>query len=221
MNRMVPGVLAAAGGIVGILVVGAIAVTGRESIPEPEAPFGGISEGQPDQSFTGPAGKSVSTEDASALPRAVSPVGMTGQEDGAATVSYAAIVDERKIVRSAVLRAQVSNVADAFAQVGRMAVAAGGFVADASFREDEKRQTATVTLRVPANRFDELLQQLRGVSTKIDSETAKANDVTGEYSDLGARLRALEAAEGQLLQLLAQARNVGEVLQVQDRLNTV
>ena len=102
-----------------------------------------------------------------------------------------------------------------------MAVAAGGFVADASFREDEKRQTATVTLRVPANRFDELLQQLRGVSTKIDSETAKANDVTGEYSDLGARLRALEAAEGQLLQLLAQARNVGEVLQVQDRLNTV
>jgi hypothetical protein len=55
----------------------------------------------------------------------------------------------------------------------------------------------------------------------LSSSASNASDVTEDYSDLTARLRNLEATETQLLTFLTQARNVGEVLQVQDRLNNV
>ena len=55
----------------------------------------------------------------------------------------------------------------------------------------------------------------------MDNETSNANDVTEEYADLAARQRNLEAAETQLLTLLGNAKNVAEVLQVQDRLTSV
>jgi hypothetical protein len=54
---------------------------------------------------------------------------------------------------------------------------------------------------------------------KVDSESSDAADVTEEYTDLGSRLRTLEATEMQLLTLLAKAETISDILTVQDRLN--
>jgi hypothetical protein len=127
---------------------------------------------------------------------------------------------DRKIVQSASLRIGVDNVSNSFNDIGRIAAGAGGFVASSNFAHEGKNQVATATIRVPADRYQDVLTSLRGLGKRVESESSNANDVTEQYSDLSARLRTLEATEGQLLQLLGQARNVGEVLQVQDRLNT-
>jgi hypothetical protein len=78
-----------------------------------------------------------------------------------------------------------------------------------------------MTIRVPADRYQAVLSDVRALGARVDSEASNASDVTEEYSDLGARLRNLEATEAQLLQFLGQAKNISEVLQVQDRLNAV
>jgi hypothetical protein len=129
--------------------------------------------------------------------------------------------DGRKIVQTASLRLQVKDVGDSFGEVGRIASEAGGFVAGSNFANQGEAQLATVSIRVPAARYQDVLRQLRALGVKVESEGSNASDVTEEYSDLGARLRTLEATEDQLLQLLARAQNVAEVLQVQDRLNSV
>lgn len=128
---------------------------------------------------------------------------------------------DRKIVQTASLRLQVKEVGGSFEEVGRIATGAGGFVASSSFAFQGEQQVASMTIRVPATRYQDVLREVRALGAKVDSETSNASDVTEEYSDLTARLRNLEATEGQLLQLLGQARNINEVLQVQDRLNSV
>jgi hypothetical protein len=87
-------------------------------------------------------------------------------------------------------------------------------------QDGDGNRRATITVRVPAGRTQEALAQIRDLAVKVESERSSANDVTEEYTDLEARQRNLEASEQQLLTLLAQAKNVQEVLQVQDRLTS-
>jgi len=130
-------------------------------------------------------------------------------------------VDDRKIVQTASMRLQVKDVGGSFEEIGRIATGAGGFVASSNFALQGEQQIASVTIRVPASRYQDVLSQVRALGAKVDAEASNASDVTEEYSDLSARLRTLEATEAQLLQFLAQAKNIAEVLQVQDRLNSV
>jgi hypothetical protein len=174
---------------------------------------GGIAAAPPFDASRNSAG------DSGALIRPDQPV--TGPIDPLAYGANAsAAADDRKIVQTASLRLQVKEVGGGFEEVGRIASAAGGFVASSSFSYQGEQQVASVTIRVPTDRYQDVLRDLRGLGEKVDTEASNASDVTEEYTDLAARQRNLEATEQQLLTLLGQARNVNEILQVQDRLNS-
>jgi hypothetical protein len=135
---------------------------------------------------------------------------------------------DRKIIQTASLQLQVEEVGVGFEEVGRIATAAGGFVASSSFSysdggddEDSRRQVASVTIRVPAEVYANVLSQLRGLAETVDYEESQAADITEEFTDLQSRLRNLEATETQLLQLLGRAETITDILTVQDRLNIV
>jgi hypothetical protein len=133
----------------------------------------------------------------------------------------AASTDDRKIVQTASLRLQVNDVGESFDAVGRVASSAGGFVASSNLAFQGDDQVASVTIRVPAARYQDVLSQLRGLGVKVVSETSSAGDVTDQYTDLASRLRNLQATETQLLTLLGRANDISDILQVQDRLNDV
>ena len=128
---------------------------------------------------------------------------------------------DRKIIQTASLDLEVEKVGQSFEEVGRIATSVGGFVSSSNFSFQGENQFASMTIRVPATRYQDVLGQLRGLGVKVVSETSQANDVTEEFSDLNASLWNLEATESQLLLLLGRAENISEVLQVQDRLNAV
>ena len=139
-------------------------------------------------------------------------------------------VQDRKIVRNATLDLNVENVAAAVQQVEDAAGAAGGFVSssnvfvsntDNTGDSVERTQTASVTIRVPADAYASVMSKLRGIAKETVSETSDASEVTEEYTDLQARLRNLGATETRYLELLAKAVTIEEILTVQDRLNTV
>lgn len=139
-------------------------------------------------------------------------------------------VEDRKIVRTATLELHVDNVIEAVQQIDDVAGAAGGFVSASNvFVETnendgdqvERTQTASVTIRVPADAYSAVMGQLRGIASETVSETSDASEVTEEYTDLQARLRNLEATEARYLELLNKAATIDEILTVQDRLNQV
>jgi hypothetical protein len=157
-------------------------------------------------------------------------VGSSG-EDG--TLSLPQMLD-RKIIRTARLELEVENVSAAVAEVEDVAVAAGGFVSESKVFIDEpsksgggddrtprRTETATVTIRVPAEAYQSVVGQLRGVAREVKSESSEASEVTEEYTDLQARLRNQEATEAQLLELLTKAETIPDILTVQDRISPV
>ena len=128
---------------------------------------------------------------------------------------------DRKIVQTASLQLEVEDVGGGFEEVGRIATAAGGFVASSKFSYQGEQQIASVTIRVPTNNYQGVLQQLRGLAKKVAAEDSNSSDVTEEYTDLESRLRNLQATHDQLLALLGRAQTVTDILTVQDRLNSV
>jgi len=132
---------------------------------------------------------------------------------------YGTTID-RKIVQTASIQLQVEEVGASFEEVGRVATGAGGFVASSNFSYKGEHQIASMTIRVPTERYQTVLAELRDLGVKVDSESSDSQDATEEYTDLQSRLRTLEATEQQLLGLLARATTITDIITVQDRLNS-
>ena len=129
---------------------------------------------------------------------------------------------DRKIIQSSSLDVEVDegNVGRTFQDIIRIAQTNGGFVANSTFSNLDERQIADLTIRVPSDRYQDVLARIRGMGT-VTQEGSDANDITEEFTDLQARLRTLEATERRYLELLGQAVTINDILVVQDRLDGV
>jgi uncharacterized protein DUF4349 len=128
---------------------------------------------------------------------------------------------ERKVVVTTTLELQVQKIAAAYAEVSRLAKAAGGFIADSTVSGDDRAGSATVRLRVPASEHDDVVSGLRALSSRVVRESTNAKEVTDQYTDLQARLVNLQRNEAQYQTLLGQAKTLDEVLNVNSRLESV
>lgn len=77
---------------------------------------------------------------------------------------------------------------------------------------------AYVTIRVPADRFDDALVRLQRLG-KVRELNTSTDDVTAQIVDLRARLRHYRAVEERLLSFLDKADTVAAALAVQDRID--
>ncbi len=157
--------------------------------------------------------------------------GGAGQSGGSA----ASQLLDRKIIRNATLGLTVDDVVGAMREVEAAAQAAGGFVSNSTLTVQElpkpvdapeddpppKRQSASMTVRVPSESFTSTMTALRGLASEITAETNSSQEVTEEYTDLNSRLRNLEAGEQRYLDLLGRASTIPDILTVQDRLSAV
>lgn len=77
------------------------------------------------------------------------------------------------------------------------------------------RQSNTVIIRVPADSFDNLLKDATQGVTKFDSKEINVKDVTEEFLDIQARLKTNKELESRYLDLLKQADNISEILEIE------
>ena len=125
-----------------------------------------------------------------------------------------------RIARTANLEVQVEEgrFEERWEQAEAVAARFAGFVTDSSAQEVEGRLArGNLTLQVPADRLDAALEELRRLGTPKGFATS-ATDVSGQLVDYDARLRAAQANEAQLLDLVRQARSVEDNLAIRSRL---
>jgi len=129
--------------------------------------------------------------------------------------------EQRLIVRVGALELQVADVPAAYRQARQLALRLGGYVGDSQFATDRAdRPTATVVLRIPAERYDEALDALRPLAIKVVLERSQESDVTSQVVDLNARIVNLRASEAALQKLMDRAAKVSEILEVQRELTS-
>ncbi len=125
---------------------------------------------------------------------------------------------ERMIIRSGYMTLVVVDVASAVEQITNLAATYDGYVVASNNWQDRDRMMGNISIRVDSNFFNEAISALRAMSVEVRSESTSGQDVTEEYVDLSAKLRNLEAAEAQLLELMKRAGEVKEILEVQREL---
>jgi hypothetical protein len=147
------------------------------------------------------------------------------QAPGGAEAPALASTLDRKIIFNATIDLSVRDVPSAYNAVSRAARGAGGFVEKSSFLNaagDDGPRSATLTLRVPVSKYEDVLGELRTMDgVKVQREGSKSSEVTEQYTDLQSRLRNLQSTEAQYLKLLEQAKTISEILTVNDRINSV
>ncbi len=127
---------------------------------------------------------------------------------------------DRKIVKNATMRLEVENIFSALNQVTLLTSQYGGYVLNSRTWYEQERPYAVMTFAVPAERFEEALEQLRRLGKVLD-ETTTGQDVTDQYVDLEARIRNLEATANRIRSFLDEARTVEEALRVNEQLRYV
>ncbi|MGQ9458439.1 MAG: DUF4349 domain-containing protein [Anaerolineae bacterium] len=114
--------------------------------------------------------------------------------------------EERMLIRTAQLSITVTDTAKAVQEAKAVAEGLGGYVTSSQMYKQGERLYATMVLRVPAERFDDALDQIKALAVEVERESVQGTDVTEEYVDLQARLRNLELTEKELQQLLTEVR---------------
>lgn len=128
-------------------------------------------------------------------------------------------IGDRRIIKTGEVTIEVADIAASLGRVRALAVELGGYVGGSFLgaRDDY----ATLTVRIPADRFDDALTRLRAFDGEVLTEATREEDVTSAIVDLEARLRNLNASEEQYLDLLERTGTVEEILAVQIRLDEV
>jgi hypothetical protein len=129
--------------------------------------------------------------------------------------------DGALIVYSGRMRLEVADVGPAVEAATRLIVDLGGYVAGSQAESATSSESATITFRIPAARWQEALSGLREQAQRVVSEFTESADVTAEVVDLDARLTNLRATEAALQEIMVRAETIEDVLKVQRELTTV
>jgi hypothetical protein len=127
---------------------------------------------------------------------------------------------ERKIIRSSSLAIVVQHPAQVMDKVMALAEMEGGYL-ESSQGGGQDAASASLTIRVPAARFEEARMEIRKLGLRVENETITAQDVTRQYVDQDANLHNLRAEEAQYLVILKQAHTVKDLLAVSQQISEV
>lgn len=133
-------------------------------------------------------------------------------------------IQSRKIIRNADMLIEVDTPERMQTQVTQLAEDKGGFMVSSDVRRDDspsRRVEVRLVMRVPSSRFSETLEALRALGQRVGREHVSGQDVTEEFLDVEARLRALRSVEEQFLAIMKDAKTVKDALEVQKQLGEV
>ncbi|SMC91827.1 DUF4349 domain-containing protein [Kibdelosporangium aridum] len=148
-----------------------------------------------------------------AKPNSAGGSGGVAKEAPAQNAQPPAPVQDRMLVQTARIEMTVKAIFDAVSGARAIATTNGGFTG----QEESRNDKASITLRIPSDKFDAALRQLADLGT-IKFQHKQAEDVTEQVVDLDSRLRTQRESVARMQALLARASSVSEIAQIESEL---
>jgi hypothetical protein len=124
------------------------------------------------------------------------------------------------IIRTASLTVQVKDVPKALDKARATVENAGGYVGnETTDRDEEGHEHTEVVLRVPVEKYDEVMTDLQGAG-KLLARTAKAQDVTDEVVDVESRITSQRASVARIRELMDRATKLSDVVTLEGELSS-
>jgi hypothetical protein len=143
------------------------------------------------------------------------------KEDRAAGDSQSPTVYEQKIIKDGNLRFETPDLDETYARIAAAVRKHSAQIQNDVTGKDYESVFRNITVRIPNKNFDVFVAEIgKGVSY-FDRKEISARDVTEEYIDLDARLKAKKVLETRYLELLKKAAKVSEILEIEKQLAAV
>ncbi|NCS68135.1 DUF4349 domain-containing protein [Candidatus Peregrinibacteria bacterium] len=130
-------------------------------------------------------------------------------------------VEDRLVVRNGTTKAVVKDVIVARDQVQTKITQANGFVVSSYLSHPETAPHLSMSVRIPAEKLDEVMQLVRDNSERITYESVESQDVTDQYVDEMARLTSLEKVREQMDSIIEQATEISDLLNLQREIQRI
>jgi len=128
---------------------------------------------------------------------------------------------DKKIIKTADIQLQLDDYKKFNTDIHSSIKNFGAYIADEKQTENDYRIENSITIKVPVDQFDNLVNSFGGDGIKITEKNISSEDVTGEFVDTKARMQSKMAVRDKYLGLLKQAKNMNEILQVQNEINDI
>jgi len=144
-----------------------------------------------------------------------------GADDKYQSTTVVVNTDERMIVRNGDMSLVVESVSEAMQAITQLATGYNGYVVSSSVYGEEDEMRGWISIRVPDDKFEPAMAEIRELAVRVESENTNSQDVTEEYIDLEARLANAEATEQEFLALLDKAEDVDDILEIYESISRV
>lgn len=130
-----------------------------------------------------------------------------------------------KIIKTASLEAETKDFKGAIAEIESSVKALGGYIESCNVTnrsytysgESVVTRNANYVLRIPAERLDEFLAEA-GELLNVTSSSSNADDISGEYYDIQARVSVLETERVLVEKMLSEAKDIDTMISLERRL---
>ena len=143
----------------------------------------------------------------------------------AGSTGTSVLPENRKWIVTVNISAETEDMDTLLDTLSERIAALEGYVEDqrihlGSSRAEKRNRYADLTVRIPAKDTDRFLEEVQEASNVISSEQSR-DDVTLSYVATESRVKALQAEEARLLELMEQAKNMSDLLEIEARLTDV
>lgn len=128
---------------------------------------------------------------------------------------------DKKILKTAILNLEVIDYGKYYSELRGNAKRFGAYVAQEEQTQSDYKIQNSVVIKVPVDQFDDALAALTVNTEKINEKKISSQDVTTEFIDTRSRMESKRQVRQRYMDLLKQARNMEEILNVQSQINAI
>ena len=136
-------------------------------------------------------------------------------------VSIPEEASEQKIIKESYLRFETKDLDKTYLQIKNIITKNKGFIQDDNSNKSYNTITRRLVIRIPTTNFQNAIDSISKNVAYFDTKRISAKDVTEEFIDLEARLKAKQTLEKRYLELLSKAKNVKEMLDIERELSNI
>ncbi len=140
-----------------------------------------------------------------------------------ATANQPVLADDsrQKIIKTAQLKFETKDLELTYKNILSTLKKHGGYVQDDNVHTSYNTVTRHLTVRIPTSGFQPTLNTISKDVSFFDTKRISSIDVTEEFIDIEARLKAKRTLEKRYLELLNKAKNVKEILDIERELSKI
>ena len=128
---------------------------------------------------------------------------------------------EQKIIKEGNLRFETNDLEATYSQIQNAVKNQNATIQNDTEGKDYQSVFRKLIIRVPSKNFDPFLTAISKGVSYFDNKEITSQDVTTEFIDIEARLKAKKVLENRYIELLKKANKVSEMLEIEAQLSAI